>query len=85
MSFNSSAEKVVFSIAFRLSANWPTELAPIMTEVTKSSFSIHASAISARVWPRRIASAFSAWILLKTSSVSATFLRKPPLAMREFS
>lgn len=45
---SSSVNEVLF-IAFRLSSNCPTELAPIMTEVTKSSFSTHANAISAKV------------------------------------
>ena len=60
-------------MAFRLSASWVTELAPIMTEVTISSFSTHANAISARVCPRWAATSFSAFILLSTSFVSASF------------
>ena len=81
---SSSVNEVLF-IAFRLSSNCPTEVAPIMTEVTKSSFSTHANAISAKVCPRCSAISFRVLILHNTSSVNCSFLRKPPRAIRESS
>lgn len=69
---SSSVNEVLF-IAFRLSSNCPTELAPIMTEVTKSSFSTHANAISAKVCPRCSAISFRVLILHNTSSVNCSF------------
>lgn len=45
---NSSSEKDACSSARRLSSIWATELAPIMTDVTRLSRSSHAKAISAR-------------------------------------
>ena len=59
ISCNSSPEKEILSNAFRLSINWATELAPINTLVTRSSFNNQASAISAKVCPRRAATSFS--------------------------
>ena len=53
ISASSSGENVVLSKAFRLSSIWGTELAPMMTEVTRLSFSSQARAIWARDCPRR--------------------------------
>ena len=71
--------------AFRLSSNCATELAPTMTDVTFSFASTHASAISANVCPRSVATSFSALIFAATASVSVSRFRKRPWAMRESS
>lgn len=71
----SSSQNDVLSKDFKLSSICFTELAPIMTEATFSSFSNHANDISAKVCPRRAAISFKSLILRRTSSVRASFLR----------
>lgn len=75
---SSSAEKSVFSVAFKLSASWATELAPMMTLVTRSSFNSQASDISARVCPREAATSLSALILQRLVG-QCFFLQESPL------
>ena len=56
---SSSFVKAVFFNVSRLLSSCATELAPINTVVIRLSFSIQASAICARDWPRCCASTFS--------------------------
>lgn len=60
-----------------------TELAPMITLVTLLSFSIHPNDISANDCPRRSAISLRASICSLRLSVSASFLRCPPCAIRE--
>jgi hypothetical protein len=50
---------MIASSAFTLSVTCSGLLAPISAEVTRLSLSVHASAIWASVWPRRLAIASS--------------------------
>ena len=75
ISSSSSVVKAGPSTAFKFFFSCSTELAPMRTLVTKSSFRIHASAISASDWPLRCATSFSAWMRFKVCSVSDSFFR----------
>ena len=75
ISCNSSRRKRYYPNAFRLSINWATELAPINTLVTRSSFNNQASAISAKVCPRRAATSFSLRAFSTASGVSSRGLQ----------
>ena len=74
---NSSLEKSTFRKAFRLSSSCATELAPIMTDVTSSSFKTQAKDISANVCPRRWAISFSCRAASIFSGVTCERCRKP--------
>ena len=82
---SSSLEKSTFRKAFRLSSSCATELAPIMTDVTSSSFKTQAKDISANVCPRSAATRSKALIFSKIASVNTSRFRNRPCAIRESS
>lgn len=83
ISSSSSVVNLVLFSAFRLLDSCSTELEPMMTEVTDSSFSNHARAISARVCPRRQAISFSNLMRCSICSVNDSFFREPLCDIRD--
>ena len=83
MASSSSAVKVVLFRAAMLSRIcWGLD-APMRTLVTLPSRRIHASAISASVWPRAAAISFRARICASFSSVmTLSFRKRPSVRMR---
>src|SRR5271156_1493197 len=80
---NSSAENFRFFSAATLSSTCDTLLVPTSALVTRGSRSTHATAISARVWPRCFAISLRARILVSLSSPISFFFRKKSRAARE--
>src|ERR1700761_3950370 len=74
---SSSDENLILSRHFSESASCSGLLAPIRTEVTRSSFNSHDNDICASVCPRCRAISFSFFIWLMRSSVTWLFCRKP--------
>jgi hypothetical protein len=83
MAVSSSAVKSSRSSAPRLSSSWATLLAPMSTEVTRSSRSAQASASWARLCPRERATSSSARTCRSASSVSSSVDSDLPWLARE--
>src|SRR5690554_702491 len=83
ISASSSVLNEVFFNAFRFFCSWFTELAPTITDVTLSSLSNHANAISAKLCPRSLAISDKRFSYFNNSSVNAARRKKCPSAIRE--
>ena len=74
ISFNSALEKLRLDKALKASSTCATLLAPMSTEVTRSSRSSHATAISASFCPRCCARSFNLLIADNFACVSCSGL-----------